>query len=87
MVTLDKGSPWHPLVVSIRGWTFPGRFAKGMDNHGGMITVGIGKFELRGGGIFAALKKMKEEGVAAAVEAALQSPPPEDADMLDNNVV
>ena len=31
MVTLDKGSPWHPLVVSIRGWTFLGRFAKGMD--------------------------------------------------------
>ena len=31
MVTLDKGSPWHPLVVSIRGWPFPGRFDKGMD--------------------------------------------------------
>ena len=23
--------PWHPLVVSIRGWPFPGRFDKGMD--------------------------------------------------------
>ena len=31
MVTLDKGSPWHPLVVSIRGWPFLGRFDKGMD--------------------------------------------------------
>ena len=46
LVTLDKGSPWHPLVVSIRewmwfpwhplvvsirGWPFPDRFDKGMD--------------------------------------------------------
>ena len=50
----------------------------------GMIAVGMTKYELRGGGLHAALKMMQEEGVAAAVEHGLQEPPG-DVNMNDNN--
>ena len=50
----------------------------------GMITIGMSKYKLRGGGIHATLKMMQEEGVTAAVERGLQATP-EDVDMNTNN--
>ena len=50
----------------------------------GMIHVGMTPYELRGGGLHAALKMMQEKGVAAAVEHGLQAAP-EDVEMNVNN--